>query len=185
LPDNRKMQVGIISSLSDEELRQSSAQEYDFRWIKPITPDSIKRSFVLEPEPVNEEHVARPQLSLLVAEDDEINAKVITFLLEKRGHLVTRVINGEDALKQLHERDFDAVFMDVRMPGMSGIDATKQWRQHEQDNLNSSAIHIPIVALTANDSEQELCMEVGMDGFALKPINSEVLDELESMIPGL
>ena len=187
LPGNKRVQVGIISSLSDEELHQSSALQYDFRWIKPITPGRIKRSLSLELDPCfeDERHAIRTQLSLLVAEDDEINAKVITFLLEKRGHLVTRVINGEDALEKLHERRFDAVFMDVRMPGMSGIDATKQWRQHEQDELNSNSFPVPIVALTANDSEQKLCMEVGMDGFALKPINNEVLDELESMIPGL
>jgi len=185
LSGNKSVQFGIISSLSDEELNQSSVLQYDFRWIKPVTPDGIERSLSLDPESVDEDHAARPQLSLLVAEDDDINAKVITFLLEKRGHLVSRVISGEDALKQLHEREFDAVFMDVRMPGMSGIEATKRWRQCEQDDPNLTGFRIPIVALTANDSEQELCMEVGMDGFALKPINSEMLDELVSMIPGL
>lgn len=182
-----RVQLGIIRSLADEEILHSSALQYDFRWIKPITPDSIVRSLHLDSYPNSEdkEYAVRSQLALLVAEDDEINAKVITFLLEKRGHRVTRVTNGEEAVKQLHAKRFDAVFMDVRMPGMSGVDATRQWRQHEQDGLSSIDLRIPIVALTANDSERALCMEVGMDGFALKPINGEALDDLEPIIPGL
>ena len=168
-------------------MQQPKTAKCDFRWIKPITPSRIERafSFAQVQEFIDDNHASGSALSLLVAEDDEINAKVICFLLEKRGHQVTRVTNGEAALNELHKGGFSAVFMDVRMPRMSGIDATKLWRQHEQDGLNSIGFRIPIVALTANDSEQELCMEVGMDGFVLKPINGEALNQLAKVIPGL
>jgi len=175
--------VGIISSFTDNHEEQVPEFEYDFRWVKPITPNRL-HSFIKRSKQAlsQDENIAeKSKLSLLVAEDDEINAKVIIFLLEKRGHHVTRVANGEDALHELKGSRFDAVFMDVRMPNMSGIDATKAWREYEQ----KSKQHTPIIALTANDSEKELCMQVGMDGFILKPISNEALDQLEPIIPGL
>jgi len=175
--------VGTIISSPDHSEKILSAFNYDFVWIKPLTPLRLERFVEQNGKPVSiaKNVESSLQLTLLVAEDDEINAKVITFLLEKRGHKVTRVTNGDDALQELRSRHYDAVFMDVRMPNMSGIDATQAWRGDEKE----SEQHIPIIALTANDSERELCLAVGMDGFILKPINNEALDQLESMIPGL
>lgn len=180
---SNNMQFGIMSTLSDKNSKQLSSDKYDFRLIKPITPTRVIHmlSHTVDRVSPYKQTSGNSMLSLLVAEDDEINAKVITFLLEKRGHQVTRVTNGNDAISELQNGLFNAVFMDVRMPGMSGIDATKQWREQEQNN-NS---YIPIVALTANDSEQDICMQVGMDGFVLKPISSETLDRLDVLIPGI
>lgn len=180
---SNNMQFGIMSTLSDKNSKQLSSDKYDFRLIKPITPTRVIQmlSHTVDRMVPDNQTSGNSMLSLLVAEDDEINAKVITFLLEKRGHQVTRVTNGNDAISELQNGLFNAVFMDVRMPGMSGIDATKQWREQEQNN-NS---YIPIVALTANDSEQDICMQVGMDGFVLKPISSETLDRLNVLIPGI
>ncbi|NOR51715.1 MAG: response regulator [Gammaproteobacteria bacterium] len=182
-PSDRRVQLGIASSFSGDELPDSSAQKYDFRWIKPVTPERIERSFSFVPdlELMDKSHAGNSQLSLLVAEDDEINAKVVIFFLEKRGHQVTHVTNGKDALYDLYDKSFDALFMDIRMPGMSGLEATKLWRQHEKGGHGK----LPIVALTANDSEHDLSIESGMDGFILKPINNEKLDQLASMVPGL
>ncbi|MCW8825107.1 MAG: ATP-binding protein [Gammaproteobacteria bacterium] len=176
-------QIGTISSFSHDKEESSVENQIDFRWSKPLTPDRIIRLVSLPNKSEHEQidSAKHKHLSLLVAEDDDINAKVITFLIERRGHRVIRVKNGEDALCELNSGQFDAVFMDVRMPKMSGIEATAKWRLQEE----IMGKHIPIVALTANDSEQEICADVGMDGFILKPITDDALDQLDSMIPGI
>ncbi|MCW8887843.1 MAG: response regulator, partial [Gammaproteobacteria bacterium] len=176
-------QIGTVSSFSHDKEESSAENQIDFRWSKPLTPDRIIRLVSL-PDKTDYEQIdsaKHKHLSLLIAEDDDINARVITFLIERRGHRVTRVTNGEDALCELNSGQFDAVFMDVRMPKMSGIEATTKWRLQEE----LTGKHIPIVALTANDSEQEICADVGMDGFILKPITDDALDQLDSMIPGI
>jgi two-component system sensor histidine kinase BarA len=182
-PQQGRTLIGIVSAFPDIGGHVLPEFAYDFRWAKPLTPNRLMK-FIERSDETNSDDkpvVIGTALSLLVAEDDEINAKVITFLLEKRGHKVTRVTNGEAVLQNLLTEHYDAIFMDVRMPRMSGIDATRKWREHEQQ----SGGHIPIIALTANDSEHELCMAVGMDGFILKPIDDEALDQLEPLIPGV
>lgn len=111
---------------------------------------------------------------ILVAEDDHVNAKLITILLEKMGHKVCLVHNGLQALKQLKQRDFDMAFIDLRMPELDGLDVVKQWRELEPKDT-----HLPIIALTAaaKDMEKE-CLQAGMDGFLSKPIEQEILTEI-------
>jgi two-component system sensor histidine kinase RpfC len=113
---------------------------------------------------------------ILVAEDEPINAKLIHVLLTKKGHDTTLVKNGTQALELLSERRFDLAILDVRMPGMDGIEVTKRVRLITDVSINS----IPIVALTASalNDIKETCLTAGMDDFLLKPINPDVLDEL-------
>lgn len=115
-------------------------------------------------------------LSVLLAEDDDINAKVISHFLTQGGHQVTRVADGAQALEQLRQNRFDCVLMDMRMPGLDGLEATRRWRREEH-----SQWHLPIIALTANASEEDRrrCSEAGMDGFLTKPVSRiELLDTL-------
>ena len=110
-------------------------------------------------------------LEILMAEDDELNQKVVERLLALRGHRVTTVENGHDVLAILKQRTFDLILMDVRMPGLDGIETTKAIRELESD----SKIHVPIIALTARamKGDRDNCLASGMDYYLSKPLDSE------------
>lgn len=114
-------------------------------------------------------------LNILVAEDSEINAKVINAFLTEAGHQVTRAENGQQAIDAMKQNKFDVVIMDMRMPEMDGLEATRQWRKQEHYSR-----HLPIIALTANATieDQENCLAAGMDAFLTKPVNKEQLYEV-------
>ena len=110
-----------------------------------------------------------------MAEDDLINAKVISTYIKDEGHNVVLVNNGKEALKQLSTKKYAIVFMDMRMPGIDGPEATKQWRE-----LETKDSHTPIIALTANASPaySRLCHASGMDDFLIKPVSPEQLNNI-------
>ncbi len=112
---------------------------------------------------------------LLVAEDDDINAKLIYSLLRKVGCDVTLVRDGKAAFEAAKSGDFDLAFIDLRMPKMDGIDFTRAYRKQE-----AVGDHLPIIALTANAAEdaRSECMLAGMDDFLTKPVDPHVLQEL-------
>jgi len=114
-------------------------------------------------------------LSILVAEDSPINAKVIMAFLKEANHKVTHTENGVLALCELMNNTFDIIIMDMRMPEMGGLEVTKKWRQHE-----GSSKHIPIIALTANANkeDQQACHKAGMDAFLTKPVDKQKLYEV-------
>jgi len=115
-------------------------------------------------------------LDILLAEDNHVNQKVATRLLEKRGHRVVVVANGKEALETLAREPFDLVLMDVHMPGMDGIEATMVIREREK----LSGLHQPIIAMTAlaMTRDHERCLAAGMDGYLAKPIDLQKLDDL-------
>ncbi len=112
---------------------------------------------------------------LLVAEDDDINAKLVDNLLRSAGCKVTLVRDGQAALEAAVSQDFDLAFIDLRMPRMDGIGFTTAYRAQEQPGR-----HLPIVALTANAAEdvRAECLRAGMDDFVTKPIDPQLLQEL-------
>jgi signal transduction histidine kinase/DNA-binding response OmpR family regulator/PAS domain-containing protein len=123
----------------------------------------------------------RSRMRVLVADDSPTNRRLALRLLEKRGHVAVAVENGYEAVRAVAEGQFDAVLMDVQMPGMDGLEATQVIRRNE-----AADIHIPIVALTAHamDSDRERCLQAGMDGFLAKPFRAEELfATLEQMVP--
>lgn len=118
---------------------------------------------------------SRRPLSILVAEDKRTNQMVIAKILDRAGHRVTIVDNGEAALDVLETHEFDLVLMDVNMPVMNGIEATKHYRF-----ASLGRPHVPIVALTADATEEvrRRCQEAGMDACATKPIEPHRLLEI-------
>jgi CheY-like chemotaxis protein len=129
--------------------------------------------------------IARPSLELaeplrvLVVEDNAVNRKVAERFLEKRGHHVAMAENGREALAALEKDTYDLVFMDVHMPELDGLEATRIIRVKEK----GTALHQHIIALTAYAmiGDREKCLEAGMDAYLTKPIRAEELDEqLES-----
>ena len=112
-------------------------------------------------------------LKILVAEDNSLNQLLAKRTLEKAGHSVMIVNNGEEALAALERDTFDVVLMDLQMPVMDGFQATERIRQQE----NGSGKHQRIVAMTANalNGDRERCLEVGMDDYISKPIRKNEL----------
>jgi CheY-like chemotaxis protein len=98
---------------------------------------------------------------------------MITHMLEKRGHVVTAVEHGGDALRALDGATFDLVLMDVQMPVMDGLEATAAIRAREHE----TGAHVPIVALTAHalKGDRERCIAQGMDAYVSKPIRTDEL----------
>ena len=112
-----------------------------------------------------------PSLMVLLAEDNPVNQKLVTTLLEKRGHRVVLAGNGREAVAALEAGTFDLVLMDMQMPEMDGLEATRLIRAREA----SVGGHIPIIAMTANAmaGDRERCLEAGMDAYVSKPIQRE------------
>lgn len=126
-------------------------------------------------------------LSILVAEDNEINALLTRALLQKLGHRPTVVASGDAALDSFlaaHStgQHFDLILMDLRMSGIDGFEATRRIRAIETAN---SARHTPIIALTASASAdiREACLAAGMDDFIAKPLDRDKLAEILSGYP--
>lgn len=121
----------------------------------------------------------KEDLSILLAEDNPINQMVVRSMLEKAGHTVSVVENGQEALTAVSSGSYDVVLMDMAMPEMSGVEATEHIRR-----LTGVKATIPIVALTANafESEQERCLEAGMDAFLTKPIDRARLLETVHLV---
>lgn len=112
-------------------------------------------------------------LHVLVAEDNDINQKVMTFLLANYVATIDIVSDGRKLLQKLNEQEYDLILTDVQMPYLNGLQATKHIR--EVEHMNGG--HIPIIALTAYalPGEREKCLKAGMDEFLCKPFDDEHL----------
>ena len=114
-------------------------------------------------------------LKVLLVEDNAINQKLAVGVLSRFGHEVTVAGNGEEAIEHLAGATFDVVLMDVQMPVMDGITATKNIREGEAE----TGAHVPIIAMTAHamKGDKERCLEAGMDEYIPKPIRISILRE--------
>lgn len=161
--------------------------------IKPTEPSelldailnavTIDGSFLPSPAPVSspEKFPRRASsLRILLAEDNAVNRQLATRLLEKRGHSVVAVNDGRQALEAVEREKFHLVLMDVQMPEMDGLEATRMIRKKEK----STGEHLPVVAVTAHvmKGDREKCIEAGSDDYVSKPIQAE---ELYSVIDRL
>ena len=117
---------------------------------------------------------SRPVFKILVAEDNPLNQTVVKRLLEKRGHNVTVVDNGLKALEAIQEHPYDTVLMDIDMPEMDGIEATKRIRALEAEN---GWPPLTIIAMTAQayESDRKACLEAGMSSYMTKPVDALTL----------
>jgi signal transduction histidine kinase/DNA-binding response OmpR family regulator/HPt (histidine-containing phosphotransfer) domain-containing protein len=118
------------------------------------------------------------RLKILLAEDNAVNQMLALRLLEKRGHLVTVVRNGREAVEAIERERFDVVLMDVQMPEIDGFEATALIRRREKSGDGHSR-HIPIIAMTAHalKGDRDRCLDAGMDDYVSKPLQFERLFE--------
>ena len=156
----------------------TEAALFDVHLNKPVTRDALRHMLAVLAEGMDtvaeSGQTAAPiaTRTVLVAEDNRINALVIQNFLALAGQRVVLAENGLEALKALGNGGIDLVFMDMRMPQLDGLEATRQWRQRE-----GGMRRIPIVALTANATteDREHCLAAGMDDFLSKPVEQEQL----------
>jgi len=136
--------------------------------------DEQTRKLAMAVKAFSPEQVAN--LRILLAEDNPVNQRLATKLLEKRGHQVTVTATGRGALQRVQEETFDVVLMDVQMPDMDGLEATAQIREWEKNRGRRT----PIVALTAHSmkGDRDRCLAAGMDTYVTKPFDVARLIEV-------
>jgi two-component system sensor histidine kinase/response regulator len=122
------------------------------------------------------------KLRILLAEDNPVNQKVGVKMLEKMGHQPTVARDGREAFAALEAANYDLVFMDVQMPEMDGLTATRKIREREK----ATGRHVPIIAMTAHamKGDEQRCLEAGMDGYLTKPVSSPQVAEVIARILG-
>lgn len=117
-----------------------------------------------------------PKMKILLADDNAINQKVAMLNLQKFGHDILIANNGEEAVNIYKTENPDLIFMDIKMPKVDGIEATMMIRDFEK--INNIVSPIPIVAMTANIHDEELCLKAGMNAYLSKPFNGKDLENL-------
>jgi CheY-like chemotaxis protein len=172
--------VVLLKAEERDQIDDYRAAGFDGYLIKPLRRASLVERVLAagHARAADDDRIAPPRPSVaaaaagtrvLLAEDNPINAILAGALLRREGAVVTHVENGEAALAALVRGAFDLVLMDVRMPGLSGLETTRA--------LRARGVTTPVVALTANafDDDRRACLESGMDDFLVKPLNPDTL----------
>jgi CheY-like chemotaxis protein len=162
--------------------------------LKPVKPSQLLETMqatlvraeeiavaVAEPAP-HPSAIAPHALTILLAEDNLVNQKLIVRLLEKRGHRVTVAPDGHAALAAVAREKFDLALMDVQMPDLDGLEATRLIREQESNTDR----RLPIIAMTAHalKGDRERCLAAGMDGYVAKPVSPpELFAAMASIVP--
>ncbi len=184
--------IVMVAPADRHELAALKQLGYADYLVKPLRPASLaarlgaeESSVSIVPDEVNApasvEHQVERSLSVLVAEDNEINALLTRSLLTRLGHRPVVAVNGAIAVESWIAAEaagtpYDAILMDVQMPELDGIEATRRIRAREAE---LSSRRTPVLALTANTlvEDRNACSEAGMDGYLIKPLDRERLAE--------
>ncbi len=152
-----------------------SGQGSHFRFTLPIeilpqeTP-TVTASFPFSPQDQEDDALQnKTSLHILLVEDNPFNSKLAAMQLDRLGHTHKLTEDGNAALVALAQGNFDVVLMDIEMPGMDGLEATRCIRRGERGVRNA---HIPIIAMTAHviDDAESDCLDAGMNGYIVKPV---------------
>jgi CheY-like chemotaxis protein len=181
-----ELPVILLSSVGDEKGKQHRAL-FGAVLSKPVRHKDLQTAITRQFTPARSLHTKQEQqqqlsgsfavrfpLQILIAEDHDVNQVLIGMIMDKLGYKFTLVNNGQEALEAVQQHHYDLVLMDVQMPVMDGLEATKAIRK--------LSIQQPVViALTANATreDKEVCMAAGMDDYISKPIQ---LDQFMRML---
>jgi CheY-like chemotaxis protein len=188
-----RLEARRIVALTPEErqgvLPRQAELPLDGFLIRPVRQEAlalVSRAQTMAEQKAQAPRANAPQdfsgISVLVAEDNDINALLTEKILESLGAKVMRVSDGLEALEALSLQSFDLVFMDVHMPMMDGLEASN-YLTEERDK---GAPHPPVIALTANSSveDREKCLNAGMSDFLVKPVSQQhIADVLQKWLP--
>jgi len=174
--------VLILETKKEQEIK-SIKDKIDTCLYKPINfTRTTKALEILKKEPTKKQQSHNKAIKFnnkkaLVAEDNLINQKLIKTILDRFGMEVTVANNGKEALNLRKKSDYDIIFMDIQMPIMGGVQATKKIFDFE---LSENKKHIPIIALTANaqKGDKEKYIKEGMDDYISKPMQIEELKNI-------
>jgi signal transduction histidine kinase/DNA-binding response OmpR family regulator len=160
----------LVKPIGKRELQQAILKAIGGN--KVLRGERIKDDKFLPPSPRR----------ILLAEDNPVNQRLALRLLEKQGHSIALACTGLEAVEKSAAKKFDVILMDVQMPGMDGIEATRLIRTREQN----TGEHVPIIALTAHamSGDSDRCLDAGMDGYLSKPISMDQLVKVLHSLPG-
>ena len=181
-----KLPLVMLTSLGRRETDQDM-QEFSAFLTKPIKPSSlfnvlitlfsgqptqVQRRDLDSKSPLDKQMGDRCPLRILLAEDNPTNQKLAQYILDRIGYQATIANNGLETIQALRENTYDVVLMDVQMPEMDGLEATRQIR-----NLLPAERQPQVIAMTANamQGDREMCLAAGMDDYISKPIRIEAL----------
>jgi signal transduction histidine kinase/ActR/RegA family two-component response regulator len=158
--------------LLDSELGRGSRFHFTIAVSLPAGPEAA----VGQAARVDRSDFVERPLHVLLVEDNAVNQRLATRLLEQRGHTVRATSTGGDALDALEREAFDLAIMDVQMPDIDGLKITAMIREREARGTppSSPRRHLPIIAITAHamSGDRERCLQAGMDGYVSKPIDA-------------
>ncbi|MBA3728156.1 MAG: PAS domain S-box protein [Actinobacteria bacterium] len=183
--DARALPLVMLTSLGRSE---KTSVEFASYLTKPIKPSQLHDALMVvfggEPQPgetsaepsaaaaPDDRLAERLPLRILVVEDNAVNQQLVLLMLQKVGYRADVAANGVEALEALERQTYDAVLMDVEMPEMDGLEATKRIHQRWPRERRP---HIVAVTANAMQGERELCIQAGMDDYIAKPIHIEEL----------
>ena len=191
IPEHKKVPIIILSSdRGESDLKKIKELSISDFILKPVRRSRLYNAIVKVIVKETSKSVVKKYdigsaikdklFKVLLAEDNLINQKLTVRLLEKQGWQISVANNGNEVLNLLDKNKFDFILMDVQMPEMDGIEATREIRKREEE----TGKHVPIIALTANafKEDKKKCLEAGMDEYATKPIKiNEIFSVIEKI----
>lgn len=176
------MIIKDLLQLMDGTIKVESTKGFGSEFRFTLTLDSCSKQDLLnlQKKEAPELNKKKSSANILVAEDSLVNQRILKTILDSSGYTSTVVSNGLEALKEINSQTFDLVLMDLEMPTMGGIEATKRIRQIEHER---SLKPIPIVAVSANvqSPHRKIALETGMSAYVTKPYQKkEILQVIEN-----
>jgi len=175
--------VELMQGSISVESKEGKGSRFNFNIICPHSFSGYREESDLEapvqsPAPEEASVVSEKNFEILVVDDNAINAEVLCLFLEDYGYQPDVAINGLEAVKMATQKNYNLIFMDIRMPELDGIEATRMIRQLEK-SARGQPVSV-IIALTADaiKSDIALCREAGMDDYLTKPIQPEKLPQI-------
>ncbi len=190
-PELAQAPILMLSSLDRSQFARRSTELGISAYLeKPVLQWDLARALMQAighpvPEEVTDECTTQQLLAsktdhplkILVAEDTPANQKVVERILQRRGHRVVIAQNGKEAADFANATEFDVVLMDIQMPVMDGLQATKAIRSYGTNGNCQTLPSVPIIAMTAHAmrGDRARCLAAGMDGYLSKPIDAEAM----------
>ncbi|MEJ7645486.1 MAG: response regulator [Chryseolinea sp.] len=166
--DAAKLHPELFSAVLTKPVRQATLHKHILLQLKQqektfVEEPAVKKTFTVE-------FAQKYPLSILIAEDNPVNQKLAERVLTKLGYTPAKALNGKEAVEAVQEKNYQIILMDVQMPVMDGLEATKAIRQMK-------VTQPVIIAVTANamQGDKEICLNAGMDEYISKPIKLEEL----------